>query len=59
MMQLAKKRRTNKIQASYTLVGTGLENVESSKYLRVTIANNLKWNAHISNICTKATMITL
>ena len=31
-----------------------LENVESIKYLGVTITNDLKWNTHISNVCTKA-----
>ena len=52
MMQLTKKH--NKIQASYTLEGTVLENVESIKYLGVTITSDLKWNTHIINICTKA-----
>ena len=42
------------IQTSYTLAGTVLENVESIKYLGVTITNDLKWNTHISNVCTKA-----
>ena len=53
MMQLTNKT-LNKIQASYTLEGTVLENVENIKYLGVTITNDLKWNTHISNICTKA-----
>ena len=53
MMKLTKKL-TNKIQAFYTLEGTVLENVESIKYLGVTITNDLKWNTHIINICTKA-----
>ena len=54
MMQLMKKL-THKIQASYTLEGTVLENVESIKYLGVTITNDLKWNTYIINICrTKA-----
>ena len=44
----------NKIQASYTLEGAVLENVDNIKYLGVTITNDLKWNTHISNICTKA-----
>ena len=48
MMQLTRKRR-KKIHASYTLEGTVLENVESIKYLGVTITNT-----HVSNICTKA-----
>ena len=43
-----------KIQASCTLEGTVLENVESIKYFGVTITNVLKRNTHIINICTKA-----
>ena len=58
MMQLT-KTLTNKIQASYTIEGTVLENVESIKYLGVTITNDLKWNTHIINICTKANVRTL
>ena len=53
-MQQLTKKLTNKIHASYTLEGTVLENVESIKYLSVTITNDLKWNMHISNVCTKA-----
>ena len=53
MMQLTNKR-SSKIQANYTLEGTVLETVESIKYLGVTITNYLKWNTHISNVCTKA-----
>ena len=52
MMQMTKKH--NKIQASYSLEGTVLENVESIKYLSVTITSDLKWNTNISNVCTKA-----
>ena len=39
---------------SYTLEGTDLENVESIKYLGVTITSDLRWNTHVSNVCTKA-----
>ena len=53
MMQLTNKR-TSKIQASYKLEPTVLENVESIKYLGLTITKDLKWNTHISNVCTKA-----
>ena len=53
MMQLARKH-LNKIQASYTLEGAVLENVDKIKYLGVTITNDLKWNTHIIDICTKA-----
>ena len=51
MMQLT-KNLTRKIQASYILEGTVLENIESIKYLGVTITNDLK-GIPIS-ICTKA-----
>ena len=53
MMQLTRKH-LNKTQASYTLESTVLENVDNIEYLGVTITNDLKWNTHISNICTKA-----
>ena len=53
MMQLTNKR-TTKIQDSYKLEGTVLENIESIKYLGVTITKDFKWNTHISNVCTKA-----
>ena len=41
MMQLTRKR-IKKIHASYTLEGTDLENVESIKYLGVTITSDLR-----------------
>ena len=53
MMQLTRKH-LNKMQASCTLEGAVLENVDNIKYLGVAITNDLKWNTHISNICTKA-----
>ena len=53
MMQLTRKR-IKKIHASYTLEGTDLENIESIKYLGVTISSDLRWNTHVSNVCTKA-----
>ena len=53
MMQLTRKR-IKKIHASYTLEGTDLENVQSIKYFGVTITSDLRWNTHVSNVCTKA-----
>ena len=55
MMQLTRKR-IKKIHASYTKEGTDLENFESIKYLGVTITvtSDLRWNTHVSNVCTKA-----
>ena len=53
MMQLTRKR-IKKIHASYNLEGTDHENVESIKYLGVTITSDLRWNTHVSNVCTKA-----
>ena len=52
IMQITRKR-IKKINASYSLEGTVLENVEKIKYLGVTITNDLKWNTHVSNTCTK------
>ena len=56
LMQITRKR-IKKINASYTLEGTVLDNVEKIKYLGITITNDLKWNTHVSNICTKANRI--
>ena len=53
IMQITRKR-IKKINASYNLGGTFLDNVENIKYLGITITNDLKWNTHVSNICTKA-----
>ena len=53
MMQQTRKH-SNKIQATYTLEGTVLENSDNTKYLGVTITFDLRWNTHNSNICTKA-----
>ena len=53
MIQLTRKR-IKTIHASYTLEGTDLENVESIKYLGVTITSALRWNTHVSNVYTKA-----
>ena len=43
-----------KDQCSLLLRRKVLENVDNIKYLGVTISKDLKWNTHISNVCTKA-----
>ena len=48
------RKRTNKIEASYTLKGAVLDNVDFIRYLGVTIINYFKWNTHNNNMCTKA-----
>ena len=53
IMQITRKR-IKKINACYNLEGTVLDNLENIKYLDVTITNDLKWNTHVNNICTKA-----
>ena len=53
MMQLTRKR-IKKIHVSYILEGTDLENVESIKYRGITSTSDLRWNTHVSNVCTKA-----
>ena len=54
-MQLdAADKKHYKIQALYTLENTVLENVESIKYLGVTVISDLKWNSHIRDVCSKA-----
>ena len=52
-MQITRKR-IKKTNTSYSLEGTVLNNVDNIKYLGVTIANDLKWSTHVSNICAKA-----
>ena len=53
IMQIT-RTRIKKINASYNLEGTVLDNAENIKYLGITVTNDLKWNTHISNICTEA-----
>ena len=47
------RNRTIK-QTKYTLKKTILNVVENTKYLGVTISNDLRWNTHINKACTKA-----
>ena len=50
----ANNKETDQKDPCSALDGTVLENVECIKYIRVTITNKLRWNTHVSNVCTKA-----
>ena len=52
VMSITRKRSKTRYQ--YRLEGSVLAWVTSVKYLGVTISEDLKWNIHIGNICTKA-----
>lgn len=51
---LSMTQKKNRIHYSYKLHGHVLESVDSSKYLGVTLQNNLKWDKHINTITSKA-----
>ena len=52
IMHLTRNRTI--MQNKYILKDTVLKTVENTKYLGVTISKDLRWNAHINNISTKA-----
>ena len=49
MMQLTRKR-IKMINVVHSLEGTVFENVDTIKYLGVTISKDLRWNTHVSNL---------
>ena len=48
------KMLTKRTNAVYTLESTVLLNVDKIKYVGVTITEDMRWNTHVSNICSKA-----
>ena len=52
IMRVSKKR--SPFLQSYTLSGQVLGEVEDTKYLRVTLSDNLDWSKHITTTTTKA-----
>ena len=55
-MQIIRKRNERSMLPTLYVEGAVLENVENIKNLGISITNDLKWNTHVSNICTKANM---
>ena len=52
----AADKKTDREDTSFIYIRENdLENVESIKYLGVTITSVLRWNTHVSYVCTKAT----
>ena len=54
-MRLTRHPPDKHIQFGYTLHQQRLEQVQSAKYLGITISNDLDWGQHISEISSKAT----
>ena len=52
VLSITKKR--NRVTNCYILHGHQLEQVQSAKYLGVSITSDMKWSEHITNICKKA-----
>ena len=53
VIHILPSKRKHVIDSSYTLHGQTLETVEESKYLGVTISNNLTWIRHTENVTGK------
>ena len=53
LIHILPSKRKHIIDSSYTLHGQTLETVEESKYLGVTISNNLTWTRHTENFTGK------
>ena len=44
------QKTTDKITYQYTMEHTSLESVQHTKYLRVTMSDDLRWNRHVADI---------
>ena len=54
-MRVTRHLPSNQKHFNYSLVQQTLEQVESAKYLGITITDNLEWGQHVSEISSKAT----
>ena len=55
LMRVTRHYSHKQIIHDYTLHQQTLENVQSAKYLGITIPENMDWGQHISDISSKAT----
>ena len=54
-MRMTQHQHHKQILFDYSLHNQALENVQSAKYLGITISDNMDWGQHISDISSKAT----
>ena len=54
-MRVTRHQHQKQILFDYSLHNQSLENVQSAKYLGITISDNMDWGQHISEISSKAT----
>ena len=54
-MKVTRQLQENQIQFEYLLHQQKLEQLQSAKYLGITITDNLDWGKHVSEISSKAT----
>jgi hypothetical protein len=54
ILSITKKLKRNPLTNCCILHGHQLEQVQSAKYLGVSITSDMKWSEHIANICKKA-----
>ena len=54
-MRVTRHQHHKQILFDYSLHNQTLENVQSAKYLGITISDNMDWGQHISEISSKAT----
>ena len=54
MLKIQRRRNKTITKTQYILHGQQLETVSQAKYLGITITSDLRWNAHINSISSKA-----
>ena len=54
-MRVTRHQHHKQILFNYSLHNQTLENVQTAKYLGITIADNMDWGQHVSEISSKAT----